>query len=138
MIKTKDTYVSKLCIFFTFYIFWIFLNVFRSFFDWWKHINMDVTLPFWVITRSGRRNVMNHIWSFFRRGCGDLFYHESYCDEGVIMTIYGFLNIQMFCDVSSGVGLCPYMGNWCVYTLIWFPPSLLVFLGWIKCPNIYY
>ena len=87
---------------------------------------------------SGRRNVMNHIWSFFRRGCGDLFYHESYCDEGVIMTIYGFLNIQMFCDVSSGVGLCPYMGNWCVYTLIWFPPSLLVFLGWIKCPNIYY
>jgi hypothetical protein len=21
-------------------------------FDWWKHINMDVTLPFWVIMRS--------------------------------------------------------------------------------------
>jgi hypothetical protein len=30
-------------------------------FDWWKHINMDVTLPFWVIMRSGRWNVMNHI-----------------------------------------------------------------------------
>ena len=28
-----------------------------------KHINMDVTLPFWVIMRSGRRNVMNHIAS---------------------------------------------------------------------------
>jgi hypothetical protein len=32
-------------------------------FDWWKHINMDVTFPFWVIMRSGRRNVMNHIAS---------------------------------------------------------------------------
>jgi hypothetical protein len=32
-------------------------------FDWWKHINIDVTLPFWVIMRSGRRNVMNHIAS---------------------------------------------------------------------------
>jgi hypothetical protein len=38
------------------------------------------------------------------------------------MTIYGFLNIQIFCDVSSGVGSCPYMGNGCVYGLIWFPP----------------
>jgi hypothetical protein len=32
-------------------------------FDWWKHINIDVTLPFWVTMRSGRRNVMNHIAS---------------------------------------------------------------------------
>jgi hypothetical protein len=39
-------------------------------FDWWKHINMDVTLPFSVIMRSGRRNVMNHIatkWTIFGR-----------------------------------------------------------------------
>jgi hypothetical protein len=41
--------------------------------------------------------------------CEQLFYHESYCDESVIMTIYGFLNIQICCDVSSGVELCPYM-----------------------------
>ena len=39
-------------------------------------------------------------------GCGHLFYHESYCDQSVIMTIYGF---EFFCDVSSGVGICPYM-----------------------------
>jgi hypothetical protein len=37
-------------------------------------------------------------------GCGEFFYHESYCDESIIMTIYGF---QIFCDVSSGVGVMP-------------------------------
>ena len=63
--------------------------------------------------RSGRWNVMNHIATmgggtiFGRRGCGEFFYHESYCDERVVMTIYGF---QIFCDVSSG--------GWC-YALIW-------------------
>jgi len=56
----------------------------------------------------------NHIWS---SGCGEFFYHESYCDESVIMTIYEF---QIFCDVSSGGwrrvllwhmgGVYPYMG----------------------------
>ena len=66
------------------------------------------------------------------------FYHESYCNESVIMTIYGFLNIQFFCDVSSGLGLCPYMEHGCVYGLIWFPPSLLGFLECIKCPLPYY
>jgi hypothetical protein len=71
----------------------------------------------------------NHIWSFFRRSAGNYFYHESYCNESVIMTIYGFLNIQFFCDVSSGVGLCSYMGNGCFYGLIWFPLSSLGFLG---------
>ena len=63
----------------------------------------------------------------FRRVCEDLFYHESYGDESVIMILYRFLNIQMFSDVSSRVGLCPYMGNWYVYALIWFPPSFLGF-----------
>jgi hypothetical protein len=37
---------------------------------------------------------------FGRRGCGEFVYHVSYCDERVVMTIYGF---QIFCDVSSGV-----------------------------------
>jgi hypothetical protein len=32
-------------------------------------------------------------------GVPDFVYHESYCDESGIMTIYGF---QFFCDVSSG------------------------------------
>ena len=56
------------------------------------------------------------------------YYHESYGDESVIMILYRFLNIQFFSDVSSRVGLCPYMGNWYVYALIWFPPSFLGFL----------
>jgi hypothetical protein len=69
----------------------------------------------WIILHRG-----DHIWSFFRRGAGIYFYHESYCDERGIMTIYGFLNIQILCDVNSGVELCPYyMGNGCVYGLIW-------------------
>jgi hypothetical protein len=91
--------------------------------------------------RSGRRNVMNHIASrgpylvVLSSGCGDFFYHESYCDESGIMTIYGFLNIQILCDVSSGVGLCPYMGNGCVYDLIWERRS---FLGRIKLITLYY
>jgi hypothetical protein len=41
-------------------------------------------------------------------------------------------NLTFFCDVSSEVGLCPYMGNGCVYGPIWFPPSLLGFLGCTK------
>ena len=47
-------------------------------FDWWKHINMDVTLPFWVIVRSERGNVMKNIPTkggtiFGRRGAGNSF-----------------------------------------------------------------
>ena len=49
-----------------------------------------------------------------------------------------FLKIQIFCDVSSGVGLCPYLGNGCVYGLIWFPPSLLGLLWCIKTLTPYY
>ena len=55
--------------------------------------------------------------SYCIEGCGDFVYHESNCDESVIMTIYGF---QIFCDVSSGGwrrvliwhmgGVYPYMG----------------------------
>jgi hypothetical protein len=50
------------------YVFFLFLKwifeLFKTFvgrFDWRKHINMDDTIPFWVIVRSGRWNVMNHI-----------------------------------------------------------------------------
>ena len=90
---------------------------------------MDVTLPFWVIMRSGRRNVMNHIASrgAIFAGCGELCYHESYCDESLIMTIYGFLNIQFFYNVSSGVGLCPYTAYGRVYPYMGLsiPPQVL-------------
>jgi hypothetical protein len=97
---------------------------------------MDVTLPFWVIMRSGRRNVIkhiptkgDHIWSFFRRGGGSVFsmsHTATTASSGLwpnkVIPYMDVLKIQIFCDVSSGVGLCPYMGNGCVYGLIWFPP----------------
>ena len=72
---------------------------------------------------------------FGRRGCGEFVYHVSYCDERVVMTIYGF---QIFCDVSSGVqgyaliwhmgGVCQYMGA----------PQRLGFLGGLKNLTPYY
>jgi hypothetical protein len=68
--------------------------------------------------RSGRRNVMNHIASrgtIFGRsfvGVRDVFYHESYCDESVIMTIYGFLNILYFFTSDERGGAMPLYGKW--------------------------
>ena len=40
------------------------------------------TYVVYYIKRGG-----GHIWS---SGCGEFFYHESYYDERVVMTIYGF------------------------------------------------
>ena len=41
----------------------------------------------------------------------------------IFFYLLNFLNFLKFCDVRrKGVGLCPYMGNGCVYVLIWFPP----------------
>ena len=54
---------------------------------------------------------------FDRRGCGEFFYHESYCDERVVMNIYGF---QFFCDVSSG--------GW-GYALIWHMGGVYPYMG---------
>ena len=52
---------------------------------------------------------------------------------------FNFWEFFNFCDVRrKGVGLCPYMGNECVYVLIWFPPFLLGFLGCIKLNTPYY
>jgi hypothetical protein len=77
-------------------------------------------------------NEGDRIWS---SGCGELFYRKSYCDENIVMTIYGF---QIFCGVSSG--------RW-GYALIWhmggaYPymatPQHHWFLGWLKCPLPYY
>jgi hypothetical protein len=55
----------------------------------------------------------DHIWS---SGCGEFFYHESCCDERVVMAIYGF---QIFCDVSSGGGVMPLYGKWAGSTHIY-------------------
>jgi hypothetical protein len=143
--ETKDTYVNKLCIllffkffgiiFFNFdfiYIFflWIFFLIFK--FLW------DVTLPFWFIMRSGRWNAMTYIATkgtiFGRRRCGEFFYHESYYDDSVIMTIYEF---QFCCDVSSGRGYALY-GIWAGLPINRSLSPLHGFLGWLKNHTPYY
>jgi len=74
-----------------------------------ENINMDDTLPFWVIMRSGRRNVMNHIASrgtvFGRRDAGNYFSMSHTATRG---SLWPYMDFK-FCDVSSGVVLCPYM-----------------------------
>ena len=111
---------------FLYFFYFFFISFFILKFLW------DVTLPFWVIMRSGRWNAMNHIATkgtiFGRRGCGEFFYHESYYDESVIMTIYEF---QIFCDLSFG---------WWGYALIWHmgTPQRCGFLGCLKLDTPYY
>ena len=65
-------------------------------------------------------------------GVREFVYHESYCDESGIMTIYGF---QIVCDLSSAGSL---YGIWVGSTHIWVPPSLHRFLGCIKTTLYYY
>ena len=76
----------------------------------------------WIILQ--RRG--NHIWS---SGCGEFFYRESYCDQRVVMTIYGF---QIFCDVSSGVGVMPWYVIWTGIPIYGSALAPWV-LDWLKC-----
>ena len=62
---------------------------------------------------------------FGRRGCGELFYHDSYCDESVIMTIYGFF----LGDVSFGGWVMAVYGIWAGHTHIWGRHNATGFLG---------
>jgi hypothetical protein len=108
-------------------------------FDWWKYINMEFILPFWVIMRSGRRNVMNHIATkrtiFGRRGCGEFFLpwvilgRERHHDH---------IWISKFLWRQFGGRVMPLYGIWAGWTLIWVPPPLHGFLGRIKCVSPYY
>jgi hypothetical protein len=109
MIKTKDTYVNKLCIFlFLFFHFDVSSGV-----GLWLVNTYQYGCDPSVLSHHALGTVEwdesycidgDHIWS---SGCGELFYHESYCDERVVMTIYGF---QIFWwRQFRGVGLCPYM-----------------------------
>ena len=85
-------------------------------FDWWKHINMDVTLPFWVIMRSGRRHVMNHIATkgtiFGRRGCGDFF---TMSHTATRASSWPYMDFSIVVTSVPGVGLCPHMAYGRVY-----------------------
>jgi hypothetical protein len=121
--------VTKLGLLYACWSFWIGENI-----SW---PNMDVTLPFWVIMRPGRRNVMNHIamkggpylvvgvrgillpWVILQR--------ERHHDH---IWISIFLWHQF-----RGVGLCPYMAYGRGLSIY---GSLHGFLGWLKCPLPYY
>ena len=63
----------------------------------------------------------NHIASkegtiFGRRGVGNFVYHESYCDERVVMTIYGF-QIFLVTSVPGEGGVMPLYSIWAGSTL---------------------
>ena len=131
MIKIKGTYVGNLCIFFYFWNFVEYFLKFWLFFEFFEFccffLNSEISLRCHpsVLSYHALGTVDcdesycnergDHIWS---SGCGELFYHQSYCDESVIRTIYGF---QICCDVSSGVqgyaliwhmcGAYPYMAT---------------------------
>ena len=61
----------------------------------------------------------DHIWSFFRRDAGNFFTMSHTATRAASWPYMDFLKIQIFCDVSFGVDICPYMENGCVYGLIW-------------------
>ena len=130
--------VSKLCIFFNFFIFFIFASSGPGWgYDWWKHQYVWHP-PFWVIMRSRRRHMMNHIatmggpylvvgvrgiilpWFILRR--------ERHHDH-----IWIFFRWRQFRGVGYGRiwhmgGAYPYMGT----------PQRHRFLGWLKCVSPYY
>jgi hypothetical protein len=88
---------------FLYYACWSFLigeniSIWSSSFRFESSCSRDGEMWWIILQRKGPYLVVG--------GVGNFFYHESYWDESVIMTIYGFQN---FCDVSSGVGLCPCM-----------------------------
>jgi hypothetical protein len=124
-------------------------------FDWWKHINMDVTLPFWVIMRSGRRNVMNHIASR-----GTIFGRSFVGVRGIFITMshtatrasswpyMDFWIFNFFVTSVSGWGYAPIweMGVYMDYMVPSFPPwvfgvhktdhSLLLFVLFVSISPI--
>jgi hypothetical protein len=79
----------------------------------------------------------NHIWSFFRRGAGIFFIMSHTATRASSWPYMDFWTFKFFVTSVPGWGYAPIweMG---VYMHLYGPPSLFGFLGWIKCPNIYY
>ena len=113
-------YVFFLFVFFLLSFFFFFLNYFDFFFLWrqfrggamiGENINMDVTLPFWVITRSGRRNVMNHIASrgtiFGRRVAGNVFSMSHTATSS-----WPYMDFKCLVTSVPGGGVMPLYGKW--------------------------
>ena len=129
--------MSKLCIFFIF--FFEFFKTFVGRFLIGENISIWMS-PFRFKSPCARDGGMwwiilqrwgDHIWS---PGCREFFYHESYCDESVVMTIYEF---QIFCDVSSGVGYAPIWEMGGVYPYMG-TPQRRGFFGGLKLITPYY
>ena len=109
-------------------------------FDWWTHINSDATLSFWLIMRSGRWNVMNHIPTkegtiFDRRGAGNSFTMSLTATRGSSWPYMDFIFFVTSVPGGGGYALIwhmgvayPYMGT----------PQRRGFLGCLKCPLSYY
>ena len=74
----------------------------------------------------------DHIWS---SGCGEFFYHESYCDESVVMTIYEFQIFLVTSVPGWGYALIGHMGGVFPYMGT---PQRRGFLGCIKLITPYY
>jgi hypothetical protein len=98
--------------------------------------NMDVTLPFWVIVRSRRRNVMNHIAS---RGPYLVVEMRGILLPWVILwreRRYDHIWISIFFVTSvPGCRVMPLYGKWAGHTHI---RERHRFLGCIKCVSPYY
>ena len=66
---------------------------------------------------------------FGRRGAGNSFTMSHTTTRG---SSRPYMDLNFFCDLGSGVGLCPYMRNGCDYGLIWKRLSALGFWGDLK------
>jgi hypothetical protein len=119
MIKTKDTYVNKLCIFlFLFFHFDVSSGV-----GLWLVNTYQYGCDPSVLSHHALGTVEwdesycidgDHIWS---SGCGELFYHESYCDERVVMNF----KFQIFWWRQ-------FRGGW-GYALIWHMGGVYPYMG---------
>ena len=135
MIKTKDTYVSKLCIFYFLFLkyFWIlffkldFLNLLIFFnlcemssFRFESSCDRDGGMWWIILHRGGSYLVV------LSSRCEDFFHHESYCDESISIFLWRQFRVMETCPyMAYGRGL-PIYG------------SLHRFLGGLKCPPPYY
>ena len=130
--------VSKLCFFFNFFTFLIFASSGPGWgYDWWKY-QYGWHPPLWVITRSRRRNVMNHIATI----------------GGPYLVVEGAGNCFTMIHTATRASSWPYMDFfwwrqfWGVgYARIWHmggayrymgAPQRHRFLGWLKCVSPYY
>jgi hypothetical protein len=92
--------------------------------------NMDVTLPFWVIVRSRRRNVMNHIASrgpYLVVEVRGILYTMSHTTTRA--SLWPYMDFKCFVTSVPGCRVMPLYGKWAGHTHIW---ERRRFLGYIN------